>query len=474
MIGYPGKQNTLKAQKMKKLLLSSAMMTLVALSFSQVPQAFNYQAILRNSDGTVKTNEKVLLQFSLVNEEGVSSYFELHDIETNEFGLVNVIIGKGNTSDDLSAIEWENGPYFLEISVDGEAMGSSPLLSVPYALYAASGNTGPMGDQGLQGIQGAQGEQGPQGEMGLPGVPGLPGPRGEPGDDKWDSVPAGIIYNHGMVGIGTEDPSEALDVGGNVQIDGNLTIEGNLKLQGENFGDLLSIIAFFKEHSGIGTVSDIDGNSYITVKIGKQIWMAENLRTTRYADGSAIPHVVDADDWLALDANGKAYCWYENDIANKEIYGAYYTWAAAMNGAASSNAIPSGVRGACPYGWHLPSDDEWKILEMEVGLTQEQADGAAGRGTDEGGKLKQAGTSLWESPNVEANNETGFTALPAGLRRHTGSWSYSYNGTLAIFWTSWEQYSLAAWYRSLSNNSGTIGRQTDMKDYGYSVRCVRD
>ncbi len=112
------------------------------------------------------------------------------------------------------------------------------------------------------------------------------------------------------------------------------------------------------------TVTDIDLNVYQTVQIGDQIWMAENLKTTRYADGSDIPLVEGSVEWDALTATGKAYCWYDNSTTNRDIYGGLYTWSAAMNGAASSEANPSGVQGVCPDGWHLPSDAEWKELEI--------------------------------------------------------------------------------------------------------------
>ena len=478
---------------MTRIRISLLLLVFAVIAHTQSPTGFNYQAALRDSDGRVKSNESVnigirLLQGSI---NGLPAYEESHpNIQTNEFGLISLVIGDGVSTYDMAVINWADGPFFLEISVNGNLLGTNQLLSVPYALYAASGNEGPQGEQGMrgvpgepgplglqgeqgpQGLQGLQGEQGPPGLQGLRGEQGLQGPRGEAGDTKWDSVSGGMIYSDGRIGIGTDDPSEALDVGGNAHISGNLMIGGDILLKGENLEDLLAEIAFFKETSGIGTLTDIDGNKYVTVRIGEQIWMAENLKTTRYADGSAIPLVEDPEDWLALNAEGKAYSWYNNDISNKDLFGGYYTWAAAMNGMESSNEIPSGVQGACPGGWHLPSDEEWKILEMQVGLTQLEADGAGGRGQDEGGKLKQAGTSFWNSPNVDANNESKFTALPAGLRMHTGGFSHS--GTTAIFWTSWEQYSLAAWYHSINNFSGSIGRQTDMKDYGFSVRCIMD
>ena len=105
----------------------------------------------------------------------------------------------------------------------------------------------------------------------------------------------------------------------------------------------------------------------------------------------------------------KAYCWYDDDIENKNTYGALYTWAGAMNCSASSALTPSGVQGVCPTGWHLPSDDEWASL-----ITSSGGINIAGA------KLKESGSVHWISPNYEATNETGFTALPGGRRNHLG------------------------------------------------------
>ena len=116
-----------------------------------------------------------------------------------------------------------------------------------------------------------------------------------------------------------------------------------------------------------GTVTDIDGNVYNTVKIGNQCWMSENLKVTKYSDGSPIPHVIDPIEWAGIynkDTN-YAYCYYNNNANGEaDIYGALYNWAAAMGkNTLSSNSNPSGVQGVCPDGWHLPSNSEWTELE---------------------------------------------------------------------------------------------------------------
>lgn len=164
------------------------------------------------------------------------------------------------------------------------------------------------------------------------------------------------------------------------------------------------------------TVTDYDGNVYQTVHIGDQIWMKENLKVTHYSDGTSIPLVEDALEWDALANDSKAYCWNDNNTSNGVIYGALYSGAAAINGSTGSDSKPSRLQGVCPSGWHLPSDDEWKQLEMELGMSQAEVEDTGFRGTDEGGKLKETGTMHWFSPNLGATNESGFTALPGGQR----------------------------------------------------------
>lgn len=221
------------------------------------------------------------------------------------------------------------------------------------------------------------------------------------------------------------------------------------------------------------TVTDIDGNVYGIILIGSQKWISENMKTTRYADGSDIQLVENGTAWGALAATEKAYCWYQNAPANGINYGAIYTWAAATNGM-SSDASPSGVQGICPSGWHLPSDAEFKQLEIHLGMPPSEADGTAWRGTDEGGKLKATGTLHWTSPNTGADNESGFTARPGGSRSETGI--YSGITEDAFFWVAseWDADNTIAWSRSLTFDRAETLRQIYLKNMGFSVRCVKD
>ncbi len=220
---------------------------------------------------------------------------------------------------------------------------------------------------------------------------------------------------------------------------------------------------------GASTVTDFDGNIYNTVQIGSQCWMKENLKTTHYADGTALVDGTTTGDITGYYST-KYWFVYNNHLTYKATYGLLYTWAAVMNGATSSSANPSGVQGACPTGWHVPSDMEWKQMEVFLGMTQAEADAVGYRGTTEGGNLKA--TTIWNNPNTGANNSSGFTALPGGLRFIEGS--FSNQGESGYWWTATEGSSSGGWYRHLLHYNPLVGRYDTNKGYGFSVRCLRD
>lgn len=217
----------------------------------------------------------------------------------------------------------------------------------------------------------------------------------------------------------------------------------------------------------------MDNNIYKTVVVGNQIWMAENLMTTHYSDGSPITLIESPSEWAAIDKSTKAYCYYFNSKDIGDVYGALYTWAAAMNSAAHSISNPSLVQGVCPDGWHLPSDAEWKQLEMHLGMTQSQANLFNWRGTDQGGKLKKAGITHWTHPNTNATNESGFTALPGGYRSAANG-TFTLEGYEAHYWSTTEHNSDYGRDRRLSYDQEKVRRGSPNKKVGLSVRCVRD
>jgi len=229
----------------------------------------------------------------------------------------------------------------------------------------------------------------------------------------------------------------------------------------------------FNPDLSYGTLSDIDGNSYGTIEIGTQVWMAENLKVTKYPDGSPITQISGETEWNAMTPDVQAYCWYDNLTEYSDTSGALYTWAAAMNGALSSDTIPSGVQGVCPDGWHIPSDAEWKVLEMFLGMSQADADTYDWRGSDEGGQLKETGFSNWAVPNTGGSNLSGFTAVPGGFRSAQGNF-YSID-QYATFWTSGEEAGTdKAWYRTLHYDKEQVYRQYNDMRLGLSVRGSED
>lgn len=218
----------------------------------------------------------------------------------------------------------------------------------------------------------------------------------------------------------------------------------------------------FTTSTSSSTVTDIDGNVYQTITIGAQVWMAENLKVTRYRNGDAIPNITDDDSW-SFSRNG-GYCEYNNDIGNVSTYGRLYNWYAVVDS-----------RNIAPDGWHVPTDEDWKQLEMHLGMSRAEADTTGWRGAaifNVGGKLKDTGTTYWLSPNEGATNESGFTALAGGCR-NAGA-NFNGVGTHAYFWSSTESNSQLAWSRILFYNYRNVNRYNNVKVSGFSIRCVKD
>jgi uncharacterized protein (TIGR02145 family) len=203
-----------------------------------------------------------------------------------------------------------------------------------------------------------------------------------------------------------------------------------------------------KENKPPDPVSDIDGNTYKTVLIGTQIWMAQNLTTTRFSDGTEIPHIMSGSAWNNLTTPG--YCCYNNDgESNKDTYGALYNGYAVNTGK------------LCPTGWHVPEKEEWEQLREFLGDT-----------ITGGNKLKESGTEHWLSQNKGADNSSGFSALPSGIRYFEGTFS-SIN-TFTSFWSATETGQNKQWYLSLYYGDSGVLMGHISKKCGFSVRCVKD
>jgi len=210
-------------------------------------------------------------------------------------------------------------------------------------------------------------------------------------------------------------------------------------------------VSFTTSSSGqLGTVTDTEGNIYKTITIGTQTWMAENLKTIKYNDGTTIPLVTDGAAWAALSTPG--YCWYNNDVTNKSTYGALYNWYTVNTGK------------LCPAGWHVPSYEEWTTLTTYLGGDMVAV-----------WKLIETGTSHWQSPNTGATNSSGFTALPGGSRVFSTFFStFGGVGVAGSWWSSTVHYTGFVLYWALNYGNSYVGSSIGDKGYGFSVRCMKD
>ncbi|MEI6048947.1 MAG: FISUMP domain-containing protein, partial [Bacteroidota bacterium] len=198
------------------------------------------------------------------------------------------------------------------------------------------------------------------------------------------------------------------------------------------------------------TVTDIDGNIYNTVTIDAQVWMAENLKTTKYNNNESIGTTSTINLNISTETNPKYQWAFDGNEDNVATYGRLYTWYAVTDS-----------RKICPANWHIPTDAEWTTLTNYLG-----GESVAG------GKLKETGTTIWKTPNSGATNESGFTALPGGSRNSNGD--FVLINSFGYWWSSKEYVTANGWYRIMRYDDITVFRSYSDKKIGYAVRCLMD
>lgn len=277
------------------------------------------------------------------------------------------------------------------------------------------------------------------------------------------------IVSRGLVWSTRHDPSVE-------NHDGKTTHEGN----GNKFSDMIGnlepatvyyVRAYAINKTGIsygdeksfrtyyGSITDVEGNIYYTIKTNGQVWMSSNLKTGKYSNGDVIPNLKEPSAWSTLTTGG--WVTYNNDEYLQRDYGNLYNWHAV-----------SDERGLCPSGWRVPSDHDWKELEIYLGMPPASVIKSGVRDNYAGGKLKKTGTTHWADPNAIATDEIGFSALPGGYRHPGGG--FSSLGRDMFAWSSTSNGFNGAWYRNLYADNASINRDVFHKNGGFSVRCIAD
>ena len=394
---------------MRKTILSLLLFVFAAITAAQSPTSFNYQAVLRDDAGEPIASEAVSVEIAILmgSAEGTEVFSEVHNTQTNEFGLINLQVGSVSS---LENVAWGEDLYFIRVSLDGNVMGTSQLLSVPYALHANTSADAFSGDYDD-----------------LDNLPEL---------NQFISVDSPA---DGDMLVYTESGWATLPLGDEHQV--LQIVDGMPQWSDVDFGNGNGNGNGYQDGDTGTFIDPRDDQEYGWVVIGQQKWMSENLNF--YTPGGS---------W-----------YYDNDsLEYAASYGRLYAWIIAMDGAESSNDNPSGVQGVCPPGWHLPSDAEWDEL-LDFLDSDEPAN-----------LLKEEGTEHWNSTNDDVTNATGFTARAGGRRMAAGSFQSIGAFGLWWSTKERADDTNSAWTRYMLHNSANVTRFASAKNVALSVRCIAD
>ena len=396
---------------------------------AQAPQGFNYQATVRNTTGDLVVNSNVYFKFNVIqgSQTAVPVFVETHYVPTDDLGQVTLIIGEGTANTGVfSEIDWSLGSYNLgiELSINGPndyvPMGTTQLLSVPYALYAAnSGNATAT----------------------TPDLGSVLAQNNSASDQQIKNL---------------QDPTEAQDA-------------VTMLFLMEKISELQDQINNLQSATGSGTVTDQNGNSYTYLTYGDQVWTVENAEMVTYRDGTPIPQVTDGTAWSNLTTG--AWSYFNNDPTKPRLYNWYAVAGIHDNDPNTPN------KEFAPEGWHVPSDVEWTTLEEHLianfyNYDQTNSENKIAKAMASNTGWVSSTTTGAVGNNQSLNNSSGFNAFPEGNRDYNGS--FNDEGFNAIFWSSTENNTNNAWYRDLNNNYSNLDGGISFKQLGFSVRFVRD
>ena len=476
------------------LFLICPLLTVHPSLHAQVANRINYQAVIRQSSGELLISKSIGMRISMLQGTitGSAVYVETHKPTTSPQGVVTIELGGGTAvTGNFQSIDWSKGPYFIKTETDPAGgtnytiVGTTQLLNVPFAMFARSASLSysQQGDTLFSGNQYvivpglSSANQSAQG-LNFPTLTTTPATAVV----ENTAVVGGSISSQGGSAVTTRGicwATTASPTTSNFTVTSGAGI-GNFQAtlsglfsgvtyyarafaingQGTSYGNQVSFITTGPLVGDCsGKIKDIDGNEYNVVQIGKQCWMKENLRVTRFRNGDSIP--LDASGGFSGDSAKQTWSFlgtpartiYNHLQANLLTYGYLY-----------NAGVIRDNRGVCPVGWHL--GNEWGELAL-----------AYGGELVAGGKMKSAGTSLWRSPNEGADNLSGFTALPGGYRGYNGT--FMSKGEVAIYWATTSGADVNGIIKELHYDSRVLLPRTSVgygghEPHGFSVRCVRD